>query len=115
MGFLLILAFGVCMALLCHWMIRHTYEDWDWEEFDKPTDDGIRRKKVWNVKLSLPRYLYILLWLFCIILAPISFIPPIVLANIIWAKHSDLDWHFHCESILWKWMIGIRNWFTKKV
>lgn len=112
---LLILAFGVCCALLCHWMIRHTYEDWDWQEYDKPTDDGRRREKIWNVKLLLPRYVYILLWLLCIILAPIAIACPIAIASIIRSNVSSGDWHFHCENRLWKWVIGIRDWFTKMV
>lgn len=112
---LFILVSGVCCALLCHWMIRHTYEDWDWEEFDKPTADGIRRKKVWNVKLALPRYQYILLWIFCVVFAPIAIICPIVLANIIRYRHQDQDWYFHCECKIWSLIVKVRDWFTKEV
>lgn len=115
MGALIILAFGVCCALLCHWIVRHTYEDWDWEEFDKPTEEGIRRKKVWNVKLTLPRYVYILLWVICTVFAPIAVVCPLILAYTVRRQHQDYDWHFECENKLWKWTISIRDWFTKEV
>ena len=112
---LIILAFGVCMALLCHWMIRHTFVDWDWEDFEDPASGDRIRKKVWCKKLSVPRWVYILLWLVCLLLVPLSFFAPIVLACHIAVECGDKNWHFQCESKAWKLLIRIKNWFVKEV
>lgn len=96
------LAYGVCCALLCHWMIRHTYSDYEWEGY------GCPRKKVWTKKLQFPRWTYILLWLFCIGLLPLAILAPIILAFTIAIRHSEGEWRFQCEN-------KFVNWLTKKV
>lgn len=93
------LAYGVCCALLCHWMIRHTYSGRERDE---------NGKKVWNKKLQFPRWAYILLWLLCIGLLPLAFIAPISLAITIAINHCDGDWKFQSEN-------KFINWLTKKV
>lgn len=80
---------GVCCALLCHWMIRHTFSyrleetgGMDWMRIPN-------KRKVWDNKVILPRWNYILLWVFCILLAPVSIIAPIVVGVAIGVYHSD--------------------------
>lgn len=96
---------GVCCALLCHWMIRHTYEGYILEvtdelnSFCKPN-----KKKVWNKKVVLPRWIYILIWLLCILLAPVSIIAPIVVGSFIYTACSDGKLHFIYTNKFIEWL-----------
>lgn len=70
---------GVCCALLCHWMVRHTYTGYSVKELDECDNYGRKKKtKVWDKKMTIPRWLYILTWVFCILLAPLAIIVPIL-------------------------------------
>ena len=108
MGTCIGLAFGVCSALLCHWMIRHTYVDWEWVELEQPEEEGSRRKKVWNRTLQLPRWVYILIWVSCILLSLVAVIVPIAVGLYLWMQSDIEGWKFiHNSKFL--------GWFTKKV
>lgn len=108
MGAWLLLAFGVCCALLCHWMIRHTYVDYEWVKLENPDKDGGTHEKVWNKRLQLPRWVYILLWVFCLGLFPVAVIVPIVLGAFLLMKGDTEGWKFiHSNKFI--------SWFTKKV
>lgn len=96
---------GVCCALLCHWMIRHTYEGYTLEDTNELDVFGQpRKKKVWNKKVVLPRWIYILIWLFCILLAPIAIIAPIVVGVIISIACSDGCARFVYTNRLIEWL-----------
>lgn len=105
---LFILVSGVCCALLCHWMIRHTFTEYEWVELEEPAKDGGTLEKVWNEKLQLPRWVYILIWVFCIILSPIAFIAPIVVGSYLIIK---------CDLEGWKFIYNnkVIGWLTRKV
>ena len=86
---IIILIGGVCCALLCHWMVRHTFS---YRLEDTGGLDWMRRpdkRKVWDKKVTLPRWYYILLWGFCILLAPVAIVAPIVAGFAIGISQSD--------------------------
>ena len=96
---------GVCCALLCHWMIRHTYEDYTLEETNELDSFGQpKKKKVWNKKLVLPRWIYILIWLFCLLLAPLSIIATIAVGYFIAAACSEGDARFVYTNRFIEWL-----------
>lgn len=96
---------GVCCALLCHWMIRHTYEGYTFEDTSELNSFGQpKKRKVWNKKVVLPRWIYILIWLFCILLAPVSIIAPIFVGYFIAAACSDGEVHFIYTNKFIEWL-----------
>ena len=96
---------GVSCALLCHWMIRHTYEDYTWEDTGELNSFGQpKKKKVWNKKAVLPRWIYILIWLFCILLAPFAIVSPIAVGVCISMSCSDGDARFIYTNRLIEWL-----------
>ena len=96
---------GVCCALLCHWMIRHTYEGYTLEDTNELDVFGQpRKKKVWNKKVVLPRWIYILIWLFCILLAPLAIVAPITMGVCISGFCSDGDAHFIYTNRFIEWL-----------
>ena len=101
---LILLAFGVCCALLCHWIIRNTHlrdsHEWSFDEH--------KYVSTYNKKLSFPRWAYILMWLFCVVLYPIAFVFPLCLIIYVIMLCSDDDAKFgHFNKFF--------NWLTKKV
>lgn len=90
-------------------MIRHTYVDYEWVEVKDPNAFcGRKNKKVWNKRLQLPRWAYILLWAFCVGLCPLAIVAPITVGFFLFMNTHDDDWVFiHNNKIL--------SWFTKKV
>ena len=96
---------GVCCALLCHWMIRHTYEDYTLEDTNELDVFGRPRKKeVWNKKVVLPRWIYILIWLFCILLAPLAIVAPIVVGVVIGIACREGEARFIYTNRLIEWL-----------
>ena len=96
---------GVCCALLCHWMIRHTYEGYTFEDTSELNSFGQpKKRKVWNKKVVLPRWFYILIWLFCILLAPMSIIAPIVVVYFIAAACRYGEVHFIYTNKFIEWL-----------
>ena len=95
---------GVCCALLCHWMIRHTYT-YRLEETGKT--DWIGRpeqRKVWDKKLVLPRWKFILIWMVCILLCQIAIIVPIIVGVIIVIAYSEGNARFVYTNRLIEWL-----------
>lgn len=102
---ILFLIVGVCFALLCHWMIRHTYEGYTLEDTNELDVFGQPRKKeVWNKKVVLPRWIYILIWLFCILLAPLAIVAPIVVGVVIGIACSEGEARFIYTNRLIEWL-----------
>ena len=95
---------GVCCALLCHWMIRHTYL-YNLEETGEKNwlGDPVKRK-VWNKKVVLPRWIYVVIWLVSLLIAPVSIIAPIVVGVIIAAACSEGDARFVYTNKFIEWL-----------
>ena len=91
------------MALLCHWMIRHTFEP-EWIEHEKPDAYGRYREKVWVERIALPRWIYVLIWLFCTLLAPLSIIAPIAVGVFLGRLCSDEYCKFIYTNRLIEWL-----------
>lgn len=95
---------GVCCALLCHWMIRHTYtytlektDELDWMRNPK-------ERKIWNKKVTIPRWVYVIIWLFSLLLAPVSIIAPIVVGSFIADACSKGEVHFIYTNKFIEWL-----------
>ena len=95
---------GVCCALLCHWMIRHTYTyrledtgETDWMRSPK-------KRKVWDKKIALPRWQYALIWAFCILLAPVAIVAPIAVGIAIGVACSEGDARFVYTNRFIEWL-----------
>lgn len=94
------LVLGVCMALLCHWILRHTYELTTKERRELrnhlmgPT---LLKKK----RVKMRRGAYILLWAYCILLAPISWLAPIFFGIMIYDDDSDCSFIYTNRFIEW--------------
>lgn len=96
---------GVCCALLCHWIIRHTYTGYVFEETGECSRYGTTvKRKVWNQKAKLPRWLYILIWLFCFLLAPVAIIAPIAVGTIISVACNEDSAHFVYTNRFIEWL-----------
>ena len=95
---------GVCCALLCHWMIRHTYSSSLEETGQMDRTGRPMKRKVWNKKVALPRWVYILIWLFCILLAPLSIVVPIVVFALIAADSSEGEVRFVYTNRFIEWL-----------
>ena len=94
---------GVCCALLCHWMIRHTYT-YHLEDTDEKDWLGIpKKRKVWSKKV-ISRWKYILIWMVCILFAPVAIIVPIVVGIIIGIACSEGEVHFVYTNRLIEWL-----------
>ena len=95
---------GVCCALLCHWMIRHTYT-YRLEETGEKTwlGDPVKRK-VWDKKVVLPRWIYVVIWLVSLLIAPVSIIAPIVVGSFIAAACSEGDARFVYTNKFIEWL-----------
>ena len=95
---------GVCCALLCHWMIRHTYT-YSLEETGEKTIFGESvKREVWDKKVVLPRWKFILIWMVCILLAPVAIIAPIIVGVIIGIACSDGDARFVYTNRFIEWL-----------
>lgn len=95
---------GVCCALLCHWMIRHTYT-YRLEETGKTDWIGRpEKRKVWDKKTALPRWQYALIWAFCILLAPVAIVAPIAVGIAIEVARSDGDARFVYTNKFIEWL-----------
>ena len=102
---IILLTIGICCALLCHWMIRHTLTGYVLEDTGKRDWLGIPvKRKSWNQKAKLPRWLYILIWLFCILLAPVAIIAPIVVGIVIVVACSEDSAHFVYTNRFIEWL-----------
>jgi hypothetical protein len=95
---------GVCCALLCHWMIRHTYTYRLEETGEKDWIGRPEQRKVWDKKLVLPRWKFILIWIVCILLAPIAIIAPIVVGVVIGIACSEGEARFIYTNRLIEWL-----------
>ena len=96
----LFLVLGVCMALLCHWILRHTYELTTTERRELRNhlmDPTLLKKK----RVKMCRGAYILLWAWCILLAPISWFAPIFFGIIINDDDSDCSFIYTNRFIEW--------------
>lgn len=104
MAEIIFLTGGVCCALLCHWMIRHTYT-YHLEDTDEK--DWMRRpkeRKVWSKKIVVSRWKYILIWMVCILLAPVAIIAPIIVGVIIAIACNEGDARFIYTNRLFEWL-----------
>lgn len=95
---------GVCCALLCHWMIRHTYTYRLEETGEKDWIGRPEQRKVWDEKIVLPRWKFILIWIVCILLAPIAIIAPIAVGSFIAAVCSDGGARFVYTNRFIEWL-----------
>lgn len=95
---------GVCFALLCHWMIRHTYT-YHLEDSDEKDWMGIpKKRKIWGKKVVFSRWKYILIWMVCILFAPVAIIVPIIVGVIIGVACSDGDARFVYTNRFIEWL-----------
>lgn len=95
---------GVCCALLCHWMIRHTYT-YRLEDTGEKDWMGIpKKRKVWGKKVVVSRWKYILIWMVCILLAPVAIAAPIIVGVIIADACSDGKVHFIYMNKFIEWL-----------
>ena len=102
---LCLLAFGVLNALLCHWMVNHTYEGFEMVQTDETDRFGrLKSKKEWVHKLKMPRWIYFIIWTFCILLAPISFMATLIMAKVITGRVNDKDWKFIYTNKFIEWL-----------
>ena len=117
MVILMFLIFGASCALLCHWMIRHTYQEFELEELaEKDPKHGWKRyNRIWTGKLKVPRWKYILLWVCCLGFAPAALLLPILVALSIFIQHQKEEWHFSCKGMVWRWLLSIKTWLIKEV
>jgi len=117
MAVVMLLTFGASCALLCHWMIRHTYQGFELEELAEK--DPVHGWKIynrnWTEKLRVSRWKYILLWVFCLVCAPVALIFPILVALSISIQHQKEEWYFSCKGMVWKWLLSIKTWLIKEV
>ena len=104
MAHIVFLIGGVCCALLCHWMIRHTYTYHLEDTGEMNWLGGPEKRKVWDEKVVLPRWQYVLIWLVCLLLAPVSIIAPIVVGIIISDSCSDGDARFIYTNRFIEWL-----------
>lgn len=95
---------GVCCALLCHWMIRHTYTYRLEETGEKDWIGRPEKRKVWDKKLVLPRWKFILIWMVCILFSQIAIIVPIVGGVIIVIACSEGNARFVYTNRLVEWL-----------
>ena len=95
---------GVCCALLCHWMIRHTYTYRLEETGERDWMKNTKKRKVWDEKVVLPRWKFILIWMVCILLAPVAIIVPIVVGIIIGIACSEGEAHFVYTNRFIEWL-----------
>ena len=94
------LVLGVCMALLCHGILRHTYELTTDERFDLRNhlmDPTVLKKK----RVKMCRGAYILLWAYCILLAPVSWLAPAFFGITIY--DDDVGYSFICTNRFIEW------------
>lgn len=99
------LAFGVLNALLCHWMIRHTYEGFENVKTENLDNFGrIKYQKQWVHKLKKPRWFYIMLWMVCLLLAPASFVASVAMGICIKVKESENEWKFVYTNRFIEWL-----------
>ena len=95
---------GVCCALLCHWMIRHTYTYRLEDTGETNWMGNPMKRKVLDEKIVLPRWNYVLIWLFCILFAPLAIVVPIITGVRIYGFCSDGDARFICTNRLIEWL-----------
>lgn len=95
---------GVCCALLCHWMIRHTYTCRLEDTGEKDWMGIPKKRKVWEEKVVLPRWMYVIIWLVSLLLAPLAIVAPIVVGIIIGVACSDGDARFVYTNRLIEWL-----------
>jgi hypothetical protein len=86
-------------------MIRHTLTGYVLEDTGERDWLGIPvKRKSWNQKAKLPRWLYILIWLFCILTAPMAIIAPIVVGIVIVVACSEDSAHFVYTNKFIEWL-----------
>ena len=95
---------GVCCALLCHWMIRHTYTYRLEDTGEKTIFGEFVKRKVWEKKVVLPRWMFILIWMVCILLAPVAIVAPIAVGIAIEVARSDGDARFVYTNRFIEWL-----------
>lgn len=94
---------GVCCALLCHWIINRTYLK-DGREYVLEEHRYVSTYK----KLLFPRWAYILMWLYCTLLAPIAILFPVAVIVYVVSSCCNGDAKFECKN-------KFVHWLTKKV
>lgn len=86
------LLIGALCALLTHWVYRHTYDDYDFDE---------NGHKVYIDKITMPRYFFFIIWILLPLCGGISlFFTPIII-NCYWEPR----WHFYYENKLTRWLL----------
>ena len=94
---LILLAFGVCCALLCHWILNNTYEGckrtWSKGKLEYKAEGG--------EKVKMPRYFYFCLWLFCTLLAPLAWL---ALMFVLFMVREDSDMEFIYTNKFLEWL-----------
>ena len=104
MGYLIGLGMAVISALLCHWILKHTYSGFDWISLEKPDSKGNRSRKDWNERLAVRRWVIILIWFVCGLLSVVSLVVPLILAGIVALQQSCGDWYFKCDTKITRWL-----------
>lgn len=100
---------GLCMAvissLLCQWILKHTYSDFDWVYIeDSDSEEGILRRKDWNKKLTVKRWYILSIWFICGLLSVASLVVPLILALIVAMNQCYGEWHFKVDSKIARWL-----------
>lgn len=83
---------GALCALLTHWIFRHTYNGYGFDE---------NNHKVYAKKITIPRWIFILIWTLLPICGGMSIIFAPMILNFYW----EYNWHFHYDSKLTRWLL----------
>lgn len=104
MSYLIGLGMAVISALLCQWILKHTYSGYDWVSLEKPDSKGNWNRKDWNEKLTVRRWVIISIWFVCGLLSVVSLVVPLMLAVIVALQQSFGDWYFKCDTKIIRWL-----------
>ena len=104
MSYLIGLGMAVISALLCHWILKHTYSGYDYVSLEEPDSKGNWNRKDWNEKLTVKRWIIISIWFVCGLLSVVSLVVPLILAVIVALQQSYGDWYFKCDTKITRWL-----------
>ena len=62
------------------------------------------QRKVWDKKVVLPRWQYVLIWTFCVLLAPLAIVAPIVVGFFIGIACREGEARFIYTNRLIEWL-----------
>jgi hypothetical protein len=100
--YLIGLGMAVISSLLCQWILKHTYSDYDWVYLED--SDSKEERKDWNKKLTVRRWYILSIWFICGLLSVASLVVPLILAVIVAMNQCNGEWHFKLDSKIARWL-----------